>query len=46
MILKALETVSGNKSQAARLLGITRRALYSKMETHGIPLSWKKEAEG
>jgi DNA-binding NtrC family response regulator len=45
MILKALEAAAGNKSQAARLLGITRRALYSKMETHGIPISWKKEGE-
>ncbi len=41
MILKALKQASGNKSRAARLLGITRRALYSKMETHGIPISWK-----
>jgi DNA-binding NtrC family response regulator len=42
MIMKAIESAAGNKSQAARLLGITRRALYSKMETHGIPISWKK----
>lgn len=40
MILKALKKAAGNKSQAARLLGITRRALYSKMETHAIPISW------
>lgn len=46
MILKALEKAEGNKSQAARLLGITRRALYSKMETHGIPVSRKREEEG
>jgi DNA-binding NtrC family response regulator len=46
MILRALEKAGGNKSQAARLLGITRRALYSKMETHGIPITWKGEGEG
>jgi DNA-binding NtrC family response regulator len=45
MILRALEKARGNKSQAARLLGITRRALYSKMETHGIPLVWEEGQE-
>ena len=46
MILKALKKAAGNKSQAARMLGVTRRALYSKMETHGIPISWKDEDRG
>ena len=43
MIMRALEKAEGNKSRAARLLGITRRALYSKMETHGIPITWKRD---
>ena len=36
LILQALERASGNKSQAARLLGLTRRTLYSRMEKHGL----------
>lgn len=32
MIRKALAKAEGNKSKAAKLLGITRRQLYSKME--------------
>ncbi len=35
-IAEALERAGGNKSQAARLLGITRRALYCRMEKYGI----------
>ena len=35
-IREALERARGNKSQAARFLGITRRALYCRMEKHGI----------
>ena len=35
-ILQALERTHGNKSQAARLLGLTRRTLYSRMEKHGL----------
>jgi DNA-binding NtrC family response regulator len=31
-ILEALQRSGGNKAEAARLLGITRRALYSRME--------------
>ncbi|MFN8546702.1 MAG: sigma-54 dependent transcriptional regulator [Candidatus Eisenbacteria bacterium] len=37
-ILAALAKASGNKSHAARLLGMTRRTLYSRMERHGIPV--------
>ena len=36
LIIKALEMARGNKSQAARLLGLTRRTLYSRMERHGL----------
>ncbi|MBD3315630.1 MAG: response regulator [Chitinivibrionales bacterium] len=35
-ILQALRRANGNKTRAANLLGISRRALYSKMNTHGI----------
>ncbi len=36
LILKALARANGNKSQAARLLGLTRRTLYSRMERHEL----------
>ena len=36
LIREALVRARGNKSQAARLLGITRRMLYCRMEKHGI----------
>jgi DNA-binding NtrC family response regulator len=42
LILQALERAGGNKSQAARLLGLTRRTLYSRMEKHGL----RKPGEG
>jgi transcriptional regulator with PAS, ATPase and Fis domain len=38
MILEAMERAQGNKTKAASLLGISRRALYSRMESHGIPI--------
>ena len=31
-----LKKAEGNKSQAARLIGLTRRTLYSRMEKHGL----------
>jgi two-component system NtrC family response regulator len=37
MILAALEKAAGNKTEAARLLKITRRRLYSRMKAHDIP---------
>ncbi len=36
MILEALEKSGGNKTEAAALLKITRRRLYSRMKVHGI----------
>jgi len=36
LIVAALEKAGGNKSRAARLLGLTRRTLYSRMEKHGL----------
>ena len=36
MILDALERSNGNKTEAARLLKITRRRLYSRMKVHNI----------
>jgi DNA-binding NtrC family response regulator len=36
LIVAALEKAKGNKSKAARLLGLTRRTLYSRMEKHGL----------
>ena len=35
-IRKALAESSGNKSEAARLLGMSRRTIYRKMEKYGI----------
>ncbi len=36
LIERALERTGGNRSEAARLLGIGRTQLYAKMEEHGI----------
>jgi DNA-binding NtrC family response regulator len=36
LIERALERAKGNRSAAARLLGIARAQLYAKMEEHGI----------
>jgi two-component system, NtrC family, response regulator AtoC len=38
LIREALDRAQGNKTKAASLLGISRRALYSRMESHGIPI--------
>jgi DNA-binding NtrC family response regulator len=38
LILTALERSGGNRSEAARSLGIARTNLYAKMEEHGIAL--------
>ena len=36
LILKTIEKCEGNKSLTANLLGISRKALYEKIERHGI----------
>ncbi len=41
LVLAALERAGGNKAAAARLLGITRRRLYSRLESLGL-----RSAEG
>jgi len=40
-IKEALHECNGNRSAAARLLGIGRRTLYAKMEKLGITASWR-----
>ena len=37
LIMEALNQAHGNRSQAAKLLGIYRRLLYTKMREYGIP---------
>jgi DNA-binding NtrC family response regulator len=46
LILQALELAAGNKSRAARLLGLTRRTLYSRMERHGLRKPGEAEDAG
>ncbi len=36
LVSKALKITTGNKSEAARLLGITRRAVYGRLERYGM----------
>ena len=36
LIARALAATAGNKSEAARLLGITRRSLYGRLERYGM----------
>lgn len=40
-ITEALQECNGNRSAAARLLGIGRRTLYAKMEKLGITPRWR-----
>lgn len=43
MIRKALRRANGNKSQAARLLGLSRNALRYRLSKIGIPDDYEKE---
>jgi DNA-binding NtrC family response regulator len=35
-LVRALEHAGGNRSAAARLLGVSRSTLYAKLEEHGV----------
>jgi transcriptional regulator with GAF, ATPase, and Fis domain len=37
MVVDALQRSGGNQTQAARLLGVSRRTLISRMEAYGLP---------
>ena len=39
-IQKALRLCGNNKSQATKILGISRESLYRKMRLHGVPLTY------
>ncbi|MEW5984647.1 MAG: sigma-54 dependent transcriptional regulator [Acidobacteriota bacterium] len=45
-IQKVLAQAQGNKKLAARMLGISRRALYRKLERHGLMGSAEARADG
>jgi len=36
LIIRALEETQGNKTEACRRLGISRRTLYRRLEKHGL----------
>jgi len=44
-ITRTLRAVRGNRSQAARVLGIGRRTLYAKMQKLGIEASWRSNSQ-
>jgi DNA-binding NtrC family response regulator len=46
LIESALQQAGGNKSQAARLLGITRRTLYSRLKLLGISSAADADGSG
>lgn len=42
LILKAMDACNGNISQIARMLGLSRGALYRRFDKHGIPYEAKE----
>jgi DNA-binding NtrC family response regulator len=46
LLFAALERAGGNKAAAARMLGITRRRLYSRLEALGARTTEEKDGEG
>ena len=45
-ITRTLRAVRGNRSEAARVLGIGRRTLYAKMQKLGIEAGWRLPPPG
>ena len=41
-IMRALKQTNGNRSAAAELLGISRSALYSKLEEYGLKYKFRR----
>jgi DNA-binding NtrC family response regulator len=46
LIIKTLEVAEGNKQRAARILGISRRGLYTKLASYGEHVPAEEAAEG
>lgn len=42
-IIQVLRECRGNRSAAARVLGIGRRTLYAKMDKLGISAAWRMD---
>jgi DNA-binding NtrC family response regulator len=45
LIIRTLEVAEGNKQRAARILGISRRGLYTKLATYGEHVPAEEAAE-
>jgi DNA-binding NtrC family response regulator len=45
LVEKALRQAKGNKSRAARLLGLTRAQLYSRLEKYGLAQDSSQQEE-
>ncbi len=45
LILRTLEYVGGNKQKAARVLGISRRCLYNRLEEYGVMKSTAEQPQ-